>query len=261
MSNAILQYSLYLIILVLLAIPLGKYIGKVMNGEKVFLSKLILPCENFIYKVLGINEEDMDWKKYSFSVLAFSAVGFIFLFALNLLQGVLPLNPEGISGSSWDLSFNTTASFITNTNWQAYSGESQLSYLTQMLGLTVQNFLSAGVGIAVLFALIRGFTRVNKSGLGNFWRDLTRIVLYLLVPLSIVLSILLVSQGTVQNFKPYEEVALLEEIVLDDGSRVTSQIVPQGPAASQVAIKQLGTNGGGFFGVNSAHPLENPTAF
>ncbi|WP_415329599.1 potassium-transporting ATPase subunit KdpA [Clostridium perfringens] len=261
MSNAILQYSLYLIILVLLAIPLGKYIGKVMNEEKVFLSKLILPCENFIYKVLGINEEEMDWKKYSFSVLAFSAVGFIFLFVLNLLQGVLPLNPEGISGSSWDLSFNTTASFITNTNWQAYSGESQLSYLTQMLGLTVQNFLSAGVGIAVLFALIRGFTRVNKSGLGNFWRDLTRIVLYLLVPLSIVLSILLVSQGTVQNFKPYEEVALLEEIVLDDGSRVTSQIVPQGPAASQVAIKQLGTNGGGFFGVNSAHPLENPTAF
>ncbi|BDC01534.1 TPA: potassium-transporting ATPase subunit KdpA [Clostridium perfringens] len=261
MSNAILQYSLYLIILVLLAIPLGKYIGKVMNEEKVFLSKLILPCENFIYKVLGINEEEMDWKKYSFSVLAFSAVGFIFLFVLNLLQGVLPLNPEGISGSSWDLSFNTTASFITNTNWQAYSGESQLSYLTQMLGLTVQNFLSAGVGIAVLFALIRGFTRVNKNGLGNFWRDLTRIVLYLLVPLSIVLSILLVSQGTVQNFKPYEEVALLEEIVLDDGSRVTSQIVPQGPAASQVAIKQLGTNGGGFFGVNSAHPLENPTAF
>ncbi|MDU5412648.1 MAG: potassium-transporting ATPase subunit KdpA, partial [Clostridium perfringens] len=261
MSNAILQYSLYLIILVLLAIPLGKYIGKVMNEEKVFLSKLILPCENFIYKVLGINEEDMDWKKYSFSVLAFSAVGFIFLFALNLLQGVLPLNPEEIGGSSWDLSFNTTASFITNTNWQAYSGESQLSYLTQMLGLTVQNFLSAGVGIAVLFALIRGFTRVNKSGLGNFWRDLTRIVLYLLVPLSIVLSILLVSQGTVQNFKTYEEVALLEEIVLDDGSRVTSQIVPQGPAASQVAIKQLGTNGGGFFGVNSAHPLENPTAF
>ncbi|MCX0373977.1 potassium-transporting ATPase subunit KdpA [Clostridium perfringens] len=261
MSNVILQYSLYLIILVLLAIPLGKYIGKVMNEEKVFLSKLILPCENFIYKVLGINEEDMDWKKYSFSVLAFSDVGFIFLFALNLLQGVLPLNPEEIGGSSWDLSFNTTASFITNTNWQAYSGESQLSYLTQMLGLTVQNFLSAGVGIAVLFALIRGFTRVNKSGLGNFWRDLTRIVLYLLVPLSIVLSILLVSQGTVQNFKPYEEVALLEEIVLDDGSRVTSQIVPQGPAASQVAIKQLGTNGGGFFGVNSAHPLENPTAF
>ncbi|MCX0417204.1 potassium-transporting ATPase subunit KdpA [Clostridium perfringens] len=261
MSNVILQYSLYLIILVLLAIPLGKYIGKVMNEEKVFLSKLILPFENFIYKVLGINEEDMDWKKYSFSVLAFSAVGFIFLFALNLLQGVLPLNPEEIGGNSWDLSFNTTASFITNTNWQAYSGESQLSYLTQMLGLTVQNFLSAGVGIAVLFALIRGFTRVNKSGLGNFWRDLTRIVLYLLVPLSIVLSILLVSQGTVQNFKPYEEVALLEEIVLDDGSRVTSQIVPQGPAASQVAIKQLGTNGGGFFGVNSAHPLENPTAF
>lgn len=261
MSNAILQYSLYLIILVLLAIPLGKYIGKVMNGEKVFLSKLILPCENFIYKVLGINEEEMDWKKYSFSVLAFSAVGFVFLFILNLFQGILPLNPEGIGGSSWDLSFNTTASFITNTNWQAYSGESQLSYLTQMIGLTVQNFLSAGTGIAVLFALIRGFTRVNKSGLGNFWRDLTRSVLYLLIPLSIVLSILLVSQGTVQNFKSYEEVALLEEIVLDDGSRVTSQIVPQGPAASQVAIKQLGTNGGGFFGVNSAHPLENPTAF
>lgn len=171
------------------------------------------------------------------------------------------MNPEGIKGVTWDLSFNTTSSFVTNTNWQSYSGESQLSYLTQMLGLTVQNFVSAAVGIAVLFALIRGFTRVKGKTIGNFWVDATRSIIHILMPLSIVVSLLIASQGVVQNFSAYQEVELLQPITLEDGTVITKQVVPQGPAASQIAIKQLGTNGGGFFGVNSAHPLENPTPF
>ena len=262
MINSIIQYSLYLIILVVLAIPLGKYIGKVMNGEKVFLSKIFNPIENFIYKILRIDkDEEMDWKKYSISIIAFSVIGFVILFLLQMVQGILPLNPEGIKGVNWDLSFNTTSSFVTNTNWQSYSGESQLSYLTQMLGLTVQNFVSAAVGIAVLFALIRGFTRVKGKTIGNFWVDATRSIVHILMPLSIVVSLLIASQGVVQNFSAYQEVELLQPITLEDGTVITKQVVPQGPAASQIAIKQLGTNGGGFFGVNSAHPLENPTPF
>ena len=262
MINSIIQYSLYLIILVVLAIPLGKYIGKVMNGEKVFLSKILNPIENFIYKILRIDkDEEMDWKKYSVSIIAFSVIGFIILFLLQIVQGILPLNPEDIKGVTWDLSFNTTSSFVTNTNWQSYSGESQLSYLTQMLGLTVQNFVSAAVGIAVLFALIRGFTRVKGKTIGNFWVDATRSIIHILMPLSIVVSLLIASQGVVQNFSAYQEVELLQPITLEDGTVITKQVVPQGPAASQIAIKQLGTNGGGFFGVNSAHPLENPTPF
>ncbi|GAA0083578.1 potassium-transporting ATPase subunit KdpA [Clostridium sp. CTA-7] len=262
MINSIIQYSLYLIILVVLAIPLGKYIGKVMNGEKVFLTKILSPVENFIYKVLKIDKnEEMNWKKYALSVAVFSIIGFVILFLLQIVQGVLPLNPEGVKGVSLDLSFNTTSSFVTNTNWQAYSGESQLSYLTQMLGLTVQNFVSAAAGIAVLFALIRGFTRVKEKTVGSFWVDATRSIVYVLIPLSIVVSILIASQGVVQNFSSYQEVELLEPITLEDGTVITKQVVPQGPAASQIAIKQLGTNGGGFFGVNSAYPLENPTPF
>lgn len=258
--NAILQYVLYLAILVVLAIPLGKYISKVMDGEKVFLSKVLSPVENFIYKIMKVDKkEDMTWKKYAVSVIFFSIFGFVILFLLNIFQGVLPLNPEGIKGTSAHLAFNTTSSFVTNTNWQAYSGESGLSYLVQMLGLTVQNFVSAATGIAVLFALIRGFTRVKEKGLGSFWVDLTRSTVYVLIPLSIVVSLVLVSQGVVQNMNSYEEVQLVEPITLEDGTVITKQIVPQGPAASQIAIKQLGTNGGGFFGVNSAHPLENPT--
>lgn len=262
MSNQILQYILYFVILLVLAIPLGNYIGKVMNGEKVFLSKILRPIESFIYKIFKVNKrEEMNWKKYAISIIAFNALGFILLFVFNMLQGVLPLNPEGVKGTSLDLAFNTTASFVTNTNWQAYSGESTLSYLTQMLGLTAQNFLSAATGITVLFALIRGFTKAKEKGLGNFWVDLTRSILYILLPLSILVSILIASQGVIQNFSAYEKVQLVEPIVLEDGTLITEQIVPQGPAASQVAIKQLGTNGGGFFGTNSAHPLENPTPF
>lgn len=260
--NAVLQYGLYLVILVVLAIPLGKYISKVMDGEKVFLSKVLVPVENFIYKIMRIDKkEDMTWKKYAVSIVLFSIFGFIILFLLNMLQGVLPLNPEGIDGTTAHLAFNTTSSFVTNTNWQAYSGESGLSYLTQMLGLTVQNFVSAATGIAVLFALIRGFTRVKEKGIGSFWVDLTRSILYVLMPLSIVVTIGLASQGVVQNLNSYEEVQLVQPIELEDGTVITKQVIPQGPAASQIAIKQLGTNGGGFFGVNSAHPLENPTIF
>ena len=260
--NAVLQYGLYLVILMVLAIPLGKYISKVMDGEKVFLSKVLVPVENFIYKIMRIDKkEDMTWMKYAVSVVAFSIFGFIILFLLNMLQGVLPLNPEGVDGTTAHLAFNTTSSFVTNTNWQAYSGESGLSYLTQMLGLTVQNFVSAATGIAVLFALIRGFTRVKEKGIGSFWVDLTRSILYVLIPLSIVVTLGLASQGVVQNLNSYEEVQLVQPIELEDGTVITKQVIPQGPAASQIAIKQLGTNGGGFFGVNSAHPLENPTIF
>lgn len=259
MSQIIIQLVVYVGILVALAIPLGGYIGKVMNGEKVFLSKALVPVENTAYRFMKIDKgEDMNWKRYAACALMFSAIGFVFLYLLNLLQGFLPLNPEGLPGSSWHLAFNTTASFVTNTNWQTYSGESTLSYLTQMMGLTVQNFVSAATGIAVLFALIRAFVRVKENGLGSFWVDMTRTILYILLPLSIVVTLVLVSQGVVQNLKPYETVSLLEPITMEDGTVITEQVVPMGPAASQVAIKQLGTNGGGFFGVNSAHPLENP---
>lgn len=286
--STVIQYILYLAVLVVLAIPLGAYIKKVMNGEKTFLSKILTPCENAVYKVMKVNkEEQMNWKKYAASVLIFSGIGLVFLFLLQLLQGVLPGNPQGLSGVKWDLSFNTAVSFITNTNWQAYSGESTLSYLTQALGLTVQNFVSAATGIAVLFALIRGFIKVKADGLGSFWVDMTRIVIHILLPLNLVISLLLVGGGVVQNLKCAETVSLVEPIavsadgtilenaqinletetvtvdgqVIEDAEIVTEQFVPMGPAASQVAIKQTGTNGGGFNGVNSAHPLENPNAF
>lgn len=285
---AVIQYILYLAILVLLAVPLGAYIKKIMNGEKTFLSKILTPCENLVYRIMRVDkEEQMTWKKYTVSVLIFSGIGMVFLFLLQLLQGALPGNPQNLPGVKWDLAFNTSASFVTNTNWQAYSGESTLSYLTQALGLTVQNFVSAATGIAVLFALIRGFVKVKEQGLGNFWVDMTRIVIYILLPLNLVISLLLVGGGVIQNLKGAETVPLVEPVavsaegeilegaVIDteagtvtvdgvtvpDAEIITGQFVPMGPAASQVAIKQSGTNGGGFMGVNSAHPLENPNAF
>ena len=286
--NAVIQYILYLAVLVILAIPLGAYIKKVMNGEKTFLSKILVPCENAVYKVMHINkDEQMNWKKYAVSVIVFSGIGLVFLFLLQILQGILPGNPLGLPGVSWDLSFNTAASFITNTNWQAYTGEATLSYLSQALGLTVQNFVSAATGIAVLFALIRGFINVKSDGLGSFWVDMTRIVIHILIPLNLVISLLLVGGGVIQNLKTAETVTLVEPIavssdgeiienaeidvnaqtvtvdgqIIEDAEIVTEQFVPMGPAASQVAIKQSGTNGGGYMGVNSAHPLENPNAF
>lgn len=262
MINSMIQYLFYLVILILLAIPLGKYIGKVMNGEKVFLTKILSPIENLIYRILKVDStEEMTWKRYGVSVLCLSGISLVVVFLIILLQGVLPLNPEGVKGTSWHLAFNTAVSFVTNTNWQSYAGESQMSYFTQMLGLTVQNFVSAAVGIAVLFAVIRGFIRTGKDRVGNFWTDFTRINLYVLIPMSLIVSVLLVSQDVVQNYKSYETVTLVEPIILEDGTVVTEEIVPMGPAASQIAIKQLGTNGGGFFGTNSAFPLENPTAF
>lgn len=286
--SSVLQYVLYLAILVILAIPLGAYIKKAMCGEKTFLSKILTPCENAIYKIMRIDkDEQMNWKKYALCVVFFSLFGFIFLFLLQLLQGVLPGNPQNLPGVSWHLSFNTTASFVTNTNWQAYTGESTLSYLSQVLGLTVQNFVSAGTGIAVLFALIRGFTKVKTDGLGSFWVDLTRSIVHVLLPLNLVISLMLVGGGVIQNLSPAQTVSLVEPIavsaegeilegaqidlenntvtldgqVVADAEIVTEQFVPMGPAASQVAIKQSGTNGGGYMGVNSAHPLENPNAF
>ena len=286
--SAILQYGLYLAILVILAIPLGAYIKKVMDGEKTFLSRILTPCENAVYKVMRIKkEEEMSWKKYAVSVLIFSGIGLIFLFLLQLLQGVLPGNPQNLPGVKWDLSFNTAVSFVTNTNWQAYSGESTLSYLSQALGLTVQNFVSAATGIAVLFAMIRGFIKVKSTGLGSFWVDMTRIIIHILIPLNLVIALGLVGGGVIQNLKPAETVSLVEPIaisaegevienavidqekntvtvdgkIIPDAEIVTDQFAPTGPAASQIAIKQSGTNGGGFMGVNSAHPLENPSAF
>lgn len=266
MSNVAIQMVIYVVILVVLSIPLGKYIGKVMNGEKVFLSRVITPAEKGIYRILRLrDEEDMGWKKYGFCAVIFSVIGLAVLFLLQMFQKFLPLNPEGIGGTSWHLGFNTASSFVTNTNWQAYSGESTLSYLTQMLGLNVQNFVSAATGIAVLFALIRGFVKIKQKGIGNFYKDMVKIVLYVLLPLSLIMAVLLVSQGVPQNFKAYDEVELLQpiEVENEDGTMttVTKQVVPLGPAASQIAIKQLGTNGGGFYGVNSAHPFENPTIF
>lgn len=261
MNGEILQAVLCLVLVIVLAIPLGGYIGKVMNGEKVFLSRMMQPVEGFFYKTLKIDrDEQMGWKKYAGAVLIFNLFGFLAVFLLNLLQGLFPLNPQHFGAVPWDLAFNNAVSFVTNTNWQAYSGESSMSYFTQMLGYTVQNFLSAATGIAVLFALIRGFVKVQETGLGSFWTDLTRSVLYILLPLSLVVSVALVSQGVVQNFNSYDRVDLVQPITLADGTVITTEAVPQGPAASQLAIKQLGTNGGGFFGVNSAHPLENPTA-
>lgn len=286
--NAALQYVLYLVLIAFLAIPMGAYIKRVMDGERTFLSRVLTPCENAIYKVMRIQKnEQMNWKKYAVSVLAFSGVGLVFLFLLQLLQGVLPGNPQGIPGVKWDLSFNTAVSFVTNTNWQAYSGESTLSYLTQALGLTVQNFVSAATGISVLFALIRGFLKVKSDGLGSFWVDITRIIVHILIPLNLVISLCLVGGGVVQSLKPAETVSLVEPIaisadgeiiqnaeinidtdtvtvdgqVVQNAEIITEQFIPMGPAASQIAIKQSGTNGGGFTGTNSAHPLENPNAF
>ena len=283
MGNTVLQYVLYLAVTVLLAIPLGGYIAKVMNGEKTFLSVIFRPCEAGVYKLLRVDEkEEMPWKKYAVSVLAFSSIGLVFLILLQRLQGVLGGNPQRLPAVPWALAFNTAASFVTNTNWQAYSGESTLSYLTQALGLTVQNFVSAATGIAVLFALFRGFTRVRQTGLGSFWVDLTRGILYILLPLNLILALCLVGGGVIQNFKGAETSTLLEPVaVAEDGEIlenadidvdantvsvdgkivpnaeiVTREFVPMGPAASQIAIKQTGTNGGGYTGVNSAHPLE-----
>ena len=259
MTYGIIQIVLFLSVVLLLVKPLGWYMARVYESKPCGLDRILGPVERAIYRLCGVNPaNEMGWRRYTVSMIVFNAAGFVVLYALMRLQGFLPLNPQHFPAVAPDLAFNTAVSFITNTNWQAYGGETTMSYLTQMLGLAVQNFVSAASGMAVLVALIRGFVRRNSQTIGNFWFDLTRTLLYILIPLSIVLAILLASQGVVQTFKAYPTTTLVEPVVVD-GNSFTEQTIAVGPAASQIAIKQLGTNGGGFFNANSAHPLENPT--
>ncbi|MBI1249356.1 potassium-transporting ATPase subunit KdpA [bacterium] len=258
--NAFLQIGLYVGVLLVCIKPLGLYMAQVYSGQATFLGRFVGPVERLIYRLCGVDPDaEMSWLQYATAVLMLSLVSFVSVYGIQRLQGLLPLNPESLSAVSSDSSFNTAVSFTTNTNWQGYGGETTMSYLTQMLALNVQNFLSAAGGMAVLVALVRGFTRSNTESIGNFWVDLVRGTLYILLPLSLVLAIALVSQGVVQTFSSYEEVALVEATVNADGESVMTQKIAVGPAASQIAIKQLGTNGGGFFNVNSSHPFENPT--
>jgi potassium-transporting ATPase potassium-binding subunit len=259
-TSAWMEIALYFVVVLALVKPLGWYMARVYSGQPCGLDRIFGPVERMIYRLSGIHPEtEMHWPIYATTMLVFNFLGIVAVYVLQRAQGWLPLNPQHLGEISPDLAFNTAISFATNTNWQAYSGESSLSYLTQMLGLTVQNFLSAASGMAVLVALIRGITRRLMDTIGNFWVDVTRSTLYILIPLSLVLAVLLASQGVVQTFSPAIEVTLLEPITDAEGKPVATQSIPLGPAASQIAIKQLGTNGGGFFGVNSAHPLENTT--
>ncbi|MCF5274194.1 potassium-transporting ATPase subunit KdpA, partial [Pseudomonas syringae] len=250
------DYLLILAFLVLLLAPapwLGRFYYRVMEGERTWLSPVLGPVERACYRISGVDPKtEQSWQQYAWALLAFNLAGFVVLFAILMLQGMLPLNPQQLPGMEWSLAFNTTMSFVANTNWQAYSGEASLSYLSQMVGLTVQNFVSAATGLAVLVALCRGISRRSSQSLGNFWADMTRATLYGLLPISIVLAVFLVWQGVPQNFGHYIDALTLQG---------ADQSLPMGPAASQISIKQLGTNGGGFFGVNSAHPFENPTAW
>jgi potassium-transporting ATPase potassium-binding subunit len=279
-ANGLFQIALYVVVLIALAKPLGGFMARVYDGEPTFLDGVLGPIERGIYRACGVRaDEGQTWKTYTLAMLVFNFLGFLVVYALQRLQGVLPLNPAGMTAVTPDSSFNTAVSFATNTNWQGYGGESTMSYLTQMLGLGVQNFVSAATGMATVAAFIRGFARATTKDIGNFWVDLTRSTLYILLPLSLVLAVVQTSQGVVQNFSAYKTVPLLQSTsattpvkdadgnpVLDEKGEpktettvVTEQTLPMGPASSQVAIKQLGTNGGGFFNVNSAHPYENPT--
>ena len=245
------QIIIYCAALILLTPVFGIFMARVFQGRKTFMHVLFGWLENLIYKICGINEEEeMDWKDYTKALLWFNLIGFLFLFVLQLTQRYLPLNPQKLANVGWDSAFNTAMSFMTNTNWQGYAGESTMSYLTQMLGLGVQNFLSAATGFAVFLALTRGIISKSANLLGNFWVDMVRTLIYVLIPLSIVLAVLLAGQGVIQNFSPYKTAVTIQR---------ASQTLPMGPAASQISIKQLGTNGGGFFNANSSHPYENPT--
>jgi K+-transporting ATPase ATPase A chain len=259
-ANGILQVALYFIALIAAAVPLGCYMARVYAGETVFLSRLIGSLERWIYQCCRIDrEQEMTWKAYAGGLLIFNLTGCLAVYLLQRLQGFLPLNPHGFPAVPPDLAFNTAVSFVTNTNWQAYGGETTMSFFTQMAGLAVQNFASAASGMAVLLAFIRGMKRTLFQTIGNVWVDLTRSIIYILLPLSLVMALFLVSQGVVQTLQSPAKVQLLEHTKDEKGRVVTGQEIPLGLAASQVAIKQLGTNGGGFFNVNSAHPLENPT--
>jgi len=247
------QILLFLTLLTGLTPVLGGFMNKVFTGQKHFMLPVFGWFESIIYRLVKVDPtEESNWKTYTFGLLLFNLIGFVFLFLIQLFQSVLPLNPAGLPNVSWHSAFNTAVSFMTNTNWQGYAGETTLSWFVQMIGLTVQNFVSAATGISVMLALIRGLSRKTTNELGNFWVDLTRSTIYILIPLSIVLAVLLTGQGVVQNFKPYETITTLQG---------AEQVIPSGPVASQIAIKQLGTNGGGFFNTNSSHPFENPTPF
>jgi potassium-transporting ATPase potassium-binding subunit len=279
-ANSLLQLGVYLGMLLVLVKPLGWYMAQVFESRPAWLNTFGRPIENLIYHIARVKDsEEMRWTQYAAAVLLFNVLGFIAVYALQRLQGVLPLNPQGLGAVSPDSSFNTAISFATNTNWQGYGGESTMGYLTQMVGLAVQNFFSAATGIAVVIAMIRGFARHTAQSIGNFWVDLTRTTLYVLLPLSTLLAVLLISQGMIQNFDAYQTVPLMESVsyeqpkidesnnpILDADGRpvketvtIKEQTLAMGPVASQIAIKQLGTNGGGYFNTNSAHPYENPT--
>jgi potassium-transporting ATPase potassium-binding subunit len=270
-GNGWLQLGLYLLVLLLLTKPLGSYMAAVFEGRSA-AARLMGPLERGLYRLCRIDAQaQMHWKQYALAILMFNFLGTLLLYGLQRAQAWLPWNPQHMSAVSADSSFNTAVSFVSNTNWQGYGGESTMSYLTQMAGLGVQNFLSAATGIAVLVAMIRGFTHKVSQQIGNFWVDLTRATLYVLLPLSLILALALVGQGVVQSFQPYQSATLINPISVTEpvtdaagaaqsqSVRIETQTIPLGPAASQIAIKQLGTNGGGFFNANSAHPLENPT--
>lgn len=245
------QLILFFTLFIGLTPIVGNYMGKVFSGSSHFLKPVFGWLERLIYRFISVNpDEETNWKTYAFGLFLFNLVGFVFLFIIQLIQAYLPLNPGHLANVSWHSALNTSISFVTNTNWQGYAGETTLSYFVQMIGLTVQNFVSAATGLAVLLALIRGLTSKTTDKLGNFWVDITRSTLYVLLPLSILFAVVLVEEGVVQNFKAYETVQTLEG---------NQQVIPMGPAASQIAIKQMGTNGGGYFNANSAHPFENPT--
>jgi potassium-transporting ATPase potassium-binding subunit len=279
-ANSAVQLGLYLVVLMALVKPLGAYMARVYEGRSIGLDRVLGWLERVIYRLVGVRPDaEMSWKTYAAAMLTFNFVGLLAVYLLQRIQGLLPLNPQGFGAVSADSAFNTAASFATNTNWQGYGGETTMSYLTQMLALTVQNFASAAAGMATLVALIRGFARRSAQTIGNFWVDLVRTTLYILLPLSVVLALVLVSQGVVQTFAPYQKVAVVQPTQYDEPvtdangkpaldekgqpktkkTTLTEQVIAVGPAASQIAIKQLGTNGGGFFNVNSAHPFENPT--
>jgi K+-transporting ATPase ATPase A chain len=262
-AHAWFEIALYLVALVALAKPLGWFMARVYSGQPCCgADRVVGPVERIVYRICGVDEKaEMTWRHYAGAALVFNLFGLLAVYALQRFQRLLPLNPQQLPAVAPDLSFNTAVSFATNTNWQSYGGESTMSYLTQMLGLAVQNFVSAATGMAVLVALIRGITRRSSETIGNFWVDLTRSTLYILLPLSTVVALLLVSQGVVQSFRPAVETQLVQATTDAQSNAVTTQTLPLGPAASQIAIKQLGTNGGGFFNVNSAHPYENATPF
>ncbi len=260
--NSVLQLVIFMVVLLALVKPLGLYMANIYEGRSA-VNRIFGPVERLLYRLFGVREDDeMNWKTYALAFLVFNAIGLLVVYVLQRLQTSLPLNQGAqflTTPMTPESAFNTAVSFASNTNWQGYGGEMTMTYLTQMLGLTVQNFVSAASGMAVLVALIRGLSRRSAQTIGSFWVDLTRSTLYILLPFSIIMALFLVSQGVVQTFDTYQTAQLTQPITGSDGSAVTEQVIAVGPAASQIAIKQLGTNGGGFFNVNSAHPFENPT--